>query len=143
MLDDPAKRAGSGVDGIIAGYFMLEPKQGMNLLEGIMKDTQADFMYRYAALRAARFIWDAMPDSEHRGKLTSASNNSCRSRTSPIWRSKICKWSQWNAADQVFKLKGLKSHDADHQAIDPSLRSELPGPKPPPSWPNGASDPKP
>ncbi len=52
MLDDPAKRTGSGVDGILAGYFMLDPKPGMVLLEGIMKDTQSDFMYRYAALRA-------------------------------------------------------------------------------------------
>ena len=112
MLDDPAKRAGSGVDGILAGYFMLEPKQGMNLLEGIMKDTQADFMYRYAALRAARFIWDAMPDSEHRGKLTgSVEQLLSQPDIADLAIEDLRKWSQWNAADQVFKLKGLKSHD--------------------------------
>jgi hypothetical protein len=112
MLDDPTKRTGSGVDGILAGYFMLEPKPGMELLEGIMKDTQADFMYRYAALRAARFIWDARPDLAGKSKLTaSVEQLLAQPDIADLAIEDLRKWSQWNAADQVFKLKGLKSHD--------------------------------
>ncbi len=112
MLDDPAKRAGSGVDGILAGYFMLEPKQGMELLEGIMHDTQADFMYRYAALRAARFIWDAKSDAEPRKKLSgSVEQLLAQPDIADLAIEDLRKWSQWDAADRVFKLKGLKSHD--------------------------------
>ena len=112
MLDDPAKRTGSGVDGILAGYFMLDPKPGMVLLEGIMKDTQSDFMYRYAALRAARFLWDAEPKPEEHAKLAASVENLLpQADIADLAIEDLRKWSQWKASDQIFKLKGEKSHD--------------------------------
>jgi hypothetical protein len=112
MLDDPAKRTGSGVDGILAGYFMLDPKPGMALVEGIMKDAQADFMYRYAALRAARFLWDAENKPEAHAKLAASVENLLpQADIADLAIEDLRKWSQWKASDQVFKLKGQKSHD--------------------------------
>ena len=112
MLDDPAKRTGSGVDGILAGYFMLDPKPGMVLLDGIMKDTQADFMYRYAALRAARFLWDAEQRPEEHGKLAASVENLLpQADIADLAIEDLRKWNQWKASDQIFKLRGLKSHD--------------------------------
>jgi hypothetical protein len=112
MLDDPAKRTGSGVDGILAGYFMLDPKPGMALVEGIMKDAQADFMYRYAALRAARFLWDAENKPEAHAKLAASVENLLpQADIADLAIEDLRKWSQWKASDQIFKLKGQKSHD--------------------------------
>ncbi|CAN5256735.1 hypothetical protein BH10PLA2_BH10PLA2_39660 [soil metagenome] len=112
MLDDPAKRTGSGVDGVLAGYFMLDPKPGMQLLQNIMKDTQADFMYRYAALRATRFLWDADPSPEEHAKLTTAVETLLpQADIADLAIEDLRKWSQWKAADQIFGLKGQKSHD--------------------------------
>ena len=62
MLDDPAKRLGSGVDGMLAGYVMLKPKEGWDYTCDILKDGKKEFMFRYAALRAVRFLWDSRPD---------------------------------------------------------------------------------
>lgn len=112
MLDDPAKRAGSGVDGILAGYMMLSPKEGTELMQKIMKDTQADFMYRYAALRAARFIWDARPDLAGKAKLAASVEQLLpQADIADLAIEDLRKWAKWDAADQVFGLKGLKSHD--------------------------------
>lgn len=62
MLDDPAKRLGSGVDGMLAGYVMLKPREGWNYTRDILKDGKKEFMTRYAALRAVWFFWDSRPD---------------------------------------------------------------------------------
>src|SRR5437660_2285960 len=62
MLEDPQKRVSTGVDGVLAGYTMLQPKEGWEYTRSILKDPAKEFMLRYAALRAARFFWDSRPD---------------------------------------------------------------------------------
>src|SRR5262249_40186653 len=57
MLEDPAKRSGSGVDGMLAGYAMLMPKEGVTYISKVLNDGKKDFMLRYATLRAVRFFW--------------------------------------------------------------------------------------
>ena len=112
MLDDATKRTGSGVDGILAGYIMLTPKPGMELMQSIMKDPQADFMYRYAALRAARFIWDARPDLAGKGALAaSVEQLLTQADIADLAIEDLRKWAQWDAAEQIFALRGQKSHD--------------------------------
>src|SRR5262249_40873541 len=48
MLDDPQKRAGTGVDGVLAGYVMLQPKDGWNYVCTILNNSSKEFMLRYA-----------------------------------------------------------------------------------------------
>ena len=62
LLDDPQKRVGSGMDGVLAGYVMLQPKEGWEFTTGLLKDVKKEFLLRYAALRAARFLWEYRPD---------------------------------------------------------------------------------
>jgi len=69
LLEDPAKRLGSGVDGMLAGYVMLKPKEGWTYTFDILKDGKKEFMLRYAALRAVRFLWDSRPDLIDRKRL--------------------------------------------------------------------------
>src|SRR5437764_8091359 len=56
LLDDPQRRYASGIDGMLAGYVLLQPKEGWAYLAGVLADEKADFLLRYAALRAARFF---------------------------------------------------------------------------------------
>src|SRR5262249_49745534 len=72
MLEDPAKRLGSGVDGMLAGYVMLKPKEGWTYTRDILKDGKKEFMIRYAALRTVRFLWDSRPDLVGKKELTAA-----------------------------------------------------------------------
>src|SRR5262249_38679348 len=36
LLDDPEKRVNTGVDGVLAGYAMLQPKEGWKYIRGIL-----------------------------------------------------------------------------------------------------------
>src|SRR5262249_17990585 len=62
LVEDPDKRATSGVDGILAAYTMLQPKEGLQYLRSILKDPKQEFLMRYAALRAVRFFVDYRSD---------------------------------------------------------------------------------
>jgi hypothetical protein len=59
---EPEKRVITGVDGILAGYVLLSPKEGWAYTVGVLKDAKQDFLFRYAALRTVRFLHDSRPD---------------------------------------------------------------------------------
>jgi len=69
LLDDPQRRGSSGMDGILAGYTMLKPKEGWTHVRGLLKDTKRDFLIRHTALRAARFLWEFRPDLVEKTEL--------------------------------------------------------------------------
>ncbi|QEL19394.1 hypothetical protein [Limnoglobus roseus] len=62
ILDDPKKQYTSGLDGVLAGYIMLDTKAGWPFLMDILTDEKKDFQVRYAGLRVLRFFWDNRPD---------------------------------------------------------------------------------
>ena len=62
MLEDPEKRRGSGLDGLLAGQIMIQPKEGWDYLTSLLKDSSQDFLVRYACLRTIRFLWEQRPD---------------------------------------------------------------------------------
>src|SRR5262249_43851443 len=62
MLDDKDKLQGAGVDGIMAAYTMLKPKEGFAFITECLKDPKKHFMIRYNALKAVRFMWDYRDD---------------------------------------------------------------------------------
>ena len=44
-LDDSQNRNSSGVDGMLAGYIMLQPKQGWDYLKSILSNPKRDFLF--------------------------------------------------------------------------------------------------
>lgn len=62
LLTGPAdRRPLTGVDGIMGGYCMLDPKDGVPFVLQSLSDEKLDFNFRYAALRTVRFILQDMP----------------------------------------------------------------------------------
>jgi hypothetical protein len=112
MLDDPQKKVTSGVDGMLAGYTMLKPKEGWTYIHDILKDPSKDFMRRYAALQSARFFWDSRPDVVDKKDIA-------ETVTQLLDQSDICdlaiedlrKWKRWECMDKVLELQSKKSHD--------------------------------
>lgn len=56
LVEDPARKLSSGLDGVLAGYTMIDPKGGWEYTKALMKDTGKEFLIRYSALRATRFL---------------------------------------------------------------------------------------
>lgn len=56
ILEDPAKRPISGVDGLLGGLCVLDPDFGVNYVVRVLTSADNDFNYRYAALRTVKFL---------------------------------------------------------------------------------------
>jgi len=112
LLDDPQRRFTSGMDGMMAGYVLLEPKQGWDFLAGLMRDAKLDFGVRYAALRAARFFHEFRPDLVPPADLTGAVVALLGQKDiADLAIEDLRKWGCWDVADKVLGLYGRESHD--------------------------------
>src|SRR5262249_54290035 len=63
FVDDPKVKQATGLDGLLAGVILLDPKGGLDFLGGLLKDPKEDFTVRYAALRCLRFFWEYREDT--------------------------------------------------------------------------------
>lgn len=106
LLEDPDKPATSGVDGILAGYVMLKPKEGWQYIRRILADPKKEFMLRYAALRAARFFWDSRPDVVTKKDLVEAAALLLdQSDIADLAVEDLRKWERWDMTDKVLGLR--------------------------------------
>jgi hypothetical protein len=112
MLDDPQKQLNSGVDGVLAGYTLLKPKEGWAFIRGIFKDSSKEFLLRYAALRTARFFWDSRPDVVDRKELIDGVCSLLdQGDVADLAIEDLRKWKRWEVADRVLGLYDKKTHD--------------------------------
>jgi hypothetical protein len=112
MIDDPEKRKGSGIDGLLAAYVMLEPKEGWNYLTNLLKNGNEEFLLRYAGLRTLRFFWDQRPDVLPKKDLVEGMATILgQSDMADFAVEDLRKWHQWDRTDQVLDLYGKKTYD--------------------------------
>jgi len=113
MLDNQTQRFASGIDGVLAGYVMLQKKDGWDYVRGILKDGSKEFLLRYAALRTARFFWDYRPDVvEHQQIADAVASLLAQDDIADLAIEDLRKWKQWSMADQVLGLFDRKGFDA-------------------------------
>lgn len=111
MIDDPEKRKGSGIDGLIAGYIMLEPVEGWKYLRTYFDDEKKPFLMRYAALRTVRFLWDQRPDLVDKGTLIKGIVQLLHHTDMADFAIEdLRKWQRWEMTGQVLGLFTQKSH---------------------------------
>ena len=112
MVQDPQKRLTSGIDGVLAGYTMLKPKEGWAHIRGVLGDGKKEFMFRYAALRAVRFFWEWRPDVVSQRELVEAASQLLdQGDIADLAIEDLRKWGREECMDQVLGLYGRKSHD--------------------------------
>jgi hypothetical protein len=109
LLEDPEKRVTSGVDGILAGYIMLQPKDGWVYVHTVLKDPKKEFALRYAALRALRFFWDYRSDLVAKKEIAEAAATLLnQSDIADLAVEDLRKWGCWDMTDRVLALRNKK-----------------------------------
>ena len=112
LLDDPTRRLTGGVDGIMAGYVMLDKKGGWDYLRNTLMDEKKDFTTRYAALRAARFFHDFRSDLiEKKDAVEAISVLLDQPDVADLAIEDLRKWQVWDLADRILALKDKESHN--------------------------------
>jgi hypothetical protein len=106
LLDKPERRVGMGVDGILAAYTMLDPKDGWTYLRGIFGDGTKEFLLRFAGLRAVRFLHDSRPDLVPVKELTDGIALLLDQKDiADLAIDDLRKWKRWDMTDRVLGVK--------------------------------------
>jgi hypothetical protein len=112
LLDDPTRRLNAGVDGILAGYVMLQPKEGWDYVRATLKDEKKDFTTRYAALRAARFFYEFRSDLvSKKDVIDGVALLLDEPDVADLAIEDLRKWQVWELADRILTLRNKDSHD--------------------------------
>jgi hypothetical protein len=112
MLDDPKKRMGSGIDGMMAGYLMLQPKAGWEHLQTYLKNEKEDFFVRYAVLRTLRFFWDYRHDVLSKDEVLKGMSMIIQLHDLADFAiDDLRLWKAWQKTDEVLDLFDKKSHN--------------------------------
>jgi len=104
VLDDSERRQGSGIDGILAAYVLLKPKDGWKYLQDALKNTKEDFLFRYNALKASRFL------HEYRTEVSKSDVEEAicvllkQEDVADLAIEDLRKWQSWDKADKVLAL---------------------------------------
>jgi hypothetical protein len=113
LIENEDRHKGSGLDGMLVGYVMVQPKEGWHYLENtVVANPKSDFNTRYAGLRALRFLWSQRPDLVGKNLLGTAMLEAAEHPDIADFAIEdLRKWHSWDATDQVLKLAARKSHE--------------------------------
>jgi hypothetical protein len=111
LVVEPDNAFSLGLDGMLAGYVLLDPKDGWEVLAGIAADRKREFTTRYAALRTVRFFHDSRPDVVSADKLLAAMKSLAeQDDIADIAIDDLRKWQQWDQTEYILGLAGKESH---------------------------------
>lgn len=113
LLDESQSRSASGIDGLLAGYILLQPKEGWQYLQTMMADEKRDFLLRYATLRTARFFRDYRPDVIKPEAVAEAVAVLLDQKDiADMAVEELRKWNAWEYADRILALHGKSGYDS-------------------------------
>lgn len=111
LLDDKERALSSGLDGIVVGYTMLDPKAGWDFLSSLVK-SDSEFPVKYAALRTARFFWEYRPDIiEHKQILDVMKILMDQHDIADMPIEDLRKWKVWDLTPQILSYAAKESHN--------------------------------
>ncbi len=110
LVADPERKLSSGVDGVLAGYVMIKPREGWEFTKSLMKDPNKEFLLRYAGLRAARFLHDFRPDLVDKKELADGVAQLLDQKD--IADLAVEDLRKWGCADMTDRVLGLKETES-------------------------------
>jgi len=117
MINDPEKRKGSGLHGLMAAYVMLEPQKGWAFVKDTVTANDKPFLVRYAGLQTLRFLRESRPDLINAKDEADGKNQIVKAVAtilavpdmSDFAVEDLRKWKQWNYCDQILAMHGQKN----------------------------------
>jgi hypothetical protein len=112
FIDNPKIKQATGLDGLLAGYTMLDPKGGLEYVQSLIKDKQEEFLVRYAALRCMRFFWEYRTDVlDKKAVVASVLPLLDQQDIADIAIDDLRKWEQWEYTTKILALFDRPTHD--------------------------------
>jgi hypothetical protein len=113
LLDDPDRKFSTGIDGMVMGYVLLDPKAGYEYLVKLVSDPEKEFLVKHAGLKVLRFFWENRPDVLTRKQILDAEAalmTHADIADMPI--DDLRKWKAWELTGTVLNYGAVESHKA-------------------------------
>jgi hypothetical protein len=104
ILEDPKRRPISGVDGLLGGLCVLDPKAGSEFTLRVLTTPENDFNYRYAALRTVKFLLSDMPEVEKDGIFQAMASAVSHADITDLIIDEFRRNGVWTITDKVLAL---------------------------------------
>ena len=112
FIDDPKVKQASGLDGLLTGYILLDPKAGLGYVAGLIANSKEEFLVRYAALRCMRFFWEyrseVVPKEALIGSVMPLIE---QADIADLAIEDLRKWERWDLAPKLMGLFEKPTHD--------------------------------
>lgn len=111
LLDDKDRAYTSGLDGVLAGYVLLDAKAGWDHLHALIGNPKKDFSERYAGLRTVRFFWESRADVVPKAQVLDAMKVlMAQSDLADLPIEDLRKWKVWELTPTVLAYGATESH---------------------------------
>lgn len=124
LLDSGEPRLLVGLDGLLAGLCLLDPKRGLERTLGELTDPKGTFARRYAALAAVRFLLAEVPSADRGSILRSLEDALAIPEIADLAMDELRKEEAWSALPRV-----LSANDASPVARAAAIRFALACPR--------------
>lgn len=112
LIDDPRRHHRASWDGVLAGYILLKPKEGLACARDILGNPKKELLLRYTALRAVRFFIDSRPDVLPRQDVLQAVALLLpQADIADLPIEDFRRWKCWELTPHVLALTSSKKHD--------------------------------
>lgn len=111
LLNDPDKSLISGIDGILAGYILVDQTNGWNYTKSLIMGNTNDFAKRHAGLRTIRFLWEThmghVPQDE---LLAMMEQFITQGDIADMAMDDLRRWKQWKFTDRILEQSKRATH---------------------------------
>ncbi len=112
MIQDSTDRTDVALDGLLAGYVRLRPKEGWDAVLGLVRDEKKPFLQRFGALRTLRFYHGSQPDETKKQVLQGMTALVGQGDIADLPVEDLRRWQMWDLTGEVLAQYGKKSHGA-------------------------------
>jgi hypothetical protein len=113
-IEDNIKEKGLNLDGLLAGYVMLQPKEGWAFAGDLLRDGKEDYQVRYSVVRTATFLREQRPDLVPEKELASTVALVLQSPDLADHGIEFLRKAKaWDMTGRVLDLYGKKDYDND------------------------------
>lgn len=112
LLEKPDDRTLPALDGILAGYLQLRPREGWDTVLAILKDPRRPFPVRFAVLRTLRFHYGWKPDETRERVVQGLRVLLPQADIADLAVEDLRRWKIWDLTAEVLALYGQKTHAA-------------------------------
>jgi hypothetical protein len=112
LLDPPNPQLARALDGVLAGYIQLQPKDGWDLTYKILADRKQQFGVRFAVARTLRFYHGWQPKESRDPVLYAMSLMIPDGDVADLAIEDLRQWQTWDLTKSILAQYGKSSHGA-------------------------------